>query len=154
VKSIRSRAPAASSSVVRRVMQANVGRETAPERCLRSALQRRGLRFRKDYRPVTDLRCKADIVFVGRRVCVFVDGCFWHGCTEHFEVPKANRAWWQEKVDANIERDVRQTAELSGRGWKVLRFWEHEVAGASLADVVSVIAGTLKARAGEPLPEF
>lgn len=76
--SIRSRAPSASSALVRRVMRANASRDTRPARLLRSALHRSGFRFWKDLCPVPDVRCKADIVFPRQMICVFVDGCFWH----------------------------------------------------------------------------
>src|SRR5260370_28648430 len=126
-KSIRSRAPLASSPKVRKVMVANYGGNTTPERLLRSALFRLGLRFRRDKRPVSSLRCMADIVFRRQRVCVFVDGCFWHGCRKHFECPKTNGAWWQEKIEANRVRDRFQTKTLQRAGWKVVRIWEHDI---------------------------
>src|SRR4051794_13269539 len=90
LRSIRARAPVASSENVRNVMRAIPSRDTAPEIALRKALHRNGLRFRVDVAPVSELRCKADIVFRSARVCVFVDGCFWHGCPDHFSLPKAN----------------------------------------------------------------
>lgn len=126
-RSIRSRAPAASSAAVRRVMQANVGREPAPEIALRSNLHSRGLHFRKSCRPEAEIRCTADIVFRCKRVCVFVDGCYWHGCPLHFTPPKTNRAWWVEKIQANVDRDLRQTQLLEALGWTVVRIWEHEI---------------------------
>ncbi|MBE3037540.1 MAG: very short patch repair endonuclease [Chloroflexi bacterium] len=127
MSSIRSRAPAASSAAVRRVMQANTGVETRAEILLRSALHRSGLRFRKNASPAQGVRCKADVVFVRARVCVFVDGCFWHGCPKHFRAPKTNRVWWLEKMHDNQQRDIRQAAELRARGWTVIRVWEHDV---------------------------
>src|SRR5258706_13941492 len=104
---IRSRAPRASSPAVRRVMQANVGRETRPEQSVRTFLHCRGFRFRKDVKPLATLRCTADIVFPEAKVCIFVDGCFWHGCPIHFHAPKSNKAWWSEKIAANRARDRR-----------------------------------------------
>lgn len=80
--SIRSRAPRSTSDPVRRVMLAN-----RPEPYLRNALHALGLRFWKNRRPIHAMRCEADIVFPARRVCIFVDGCFWHGCPLHFHVP-------------------------------------------------------------------
>lgn len=127
MSSIRSRAPAASSGAVRRTMQAVPGRDTQAETVLRSALFRRGLRFRKNCRPIENVRISADVVFFGERVCVFVDGCFWHGCEHHFHPPRANRAWWNEKVEDNQNRDRRQTLVLQEQGWRVVRVWEHEV---------------------------
>lgn len=72
------------------------------------------------------MRCKADIVWRGLRLAVFIDGCFWHGCPIHATRPKANGAWWAQKLDANMRRDGRTTVELNKLGWTVLRFWEHE----------------------------
>jgi DNA mismatch endonuclease (patch repair protein) len=141
--SIRARAPIASSAAVRRVMQSNVGRVTAPEQLLRSALRAAGLRFRVDVRPERDLRCTADVVFVAARVCVFVDGCFWHGCSKHFQTPKTNRAWWTEKIVANRERDTRQRRLLRRRGWRVLRVWEHELAQRYVTRVVERVSQLL-----------
>ena|SRR2546421_5990659 len=142
--SIRSRAPLASSPTVRRVMRANVGVTTSPERTLRSALHRSGLRFRKDVRPVGDFRCAADIVFPRQKVCVFIDGCYWHGCPVHFKCPRTNADWWKEKIAATVERDQRQTGYLEQQGWTVLRVWEHEINTTGLPEVVSRIASVVR----------
>lgn len=119
-------APSASSPAARRVMQGNARRETSPERELRSALHRRGLRFRKNYSPVRGIRCRVDVVFIAARLAVFVDGCFWHSCREHGTSPRTNADWWRLKLEANVERDRRNTAALMAAGWTVLRLWEHE----------------------------
>jgi DNA mismatch endonuclease (patch repair protein) len=126
--SIRSRAPSSSSRLVRRVMQANRGRDTIPERLFRAHLHNRGLRFRIDVRPEPTCRCKADLVFRRFRVCLFVDGCFWHGCPTHFSCPKRNAVWWQEKISDNVARDRRKSKILAEAGWTVIRIWEHEIA--------------------------
>lgn len=146
MKSIRFRAPKASSERVRAIMQRNVGRETRPEKLLRSALYKRGLRFRKDLRPEPALRITADIVFTRQRVCVFVDGCFWHGCPLHFDVPKTNSDWWREKIEDNRARDIRQTHQLEECGWRVLRYWEHDVTSASLSEMCSEIREAVKGK--------
>lgn len=87
------------------------------------------------------MRCKADLVWRGVRLAVFIDGCFWHRCPEHATQPKANGAWWASKLDGNVERDRRTDVELTELGWTVLRFWEHEQ-----PDVVAdEICATLKA---------
>jgi DNA mismatch endonuclease (patch repair protein) len=127
MSSIRSRAPTASSHAVRQVMQAVPGRDTKAETTLRSALFRRRLRFRKNCRPITTLRISADVVFPRQKVCIFVDGCYWHGCGVHFRPPRSNAAWWIEKVDDNRTRDRRQTVILREHGWRVIRLWEHDV---------------------------
>jgi DNA mismatch endonuclease (patch repair protein) len=106
--------------------RANRGRDTGPERRLRSALHRRGLRFRLHQRVAPGLRITPDIVFPRARVVVFVDGCFWHRCPQHGLLPKANREWWADKLAANVARDRRADVELGALGWTVIRVWEHE----------------------------
>jgi DNA mismatch endonuclease (patch repair protein) len=70
---------------------------------------------------------KPDIVFVSGRVAVFIDGCFWHRCPEHFRLPASNTAFWDEKLNGNVNRDRAVTERLRAEGWCVLRFWEHQV---------------------------
>jgi DNA mismatch endonuclease (patch repair protein) len=106
-------------------MKATRRRDTAAELALRSALHRRGLRFRVDTAPLAGGRRRADIVFPRARVAVFVDGCFWHGCPEHGTRPKENAEWWLAKLDANRSRDADTNRELADAGWRVLRFWQH-----------------------------
>lgn len=108
-------------------MRGNVRRDTKPELTVRRALHASGLRFRVDFAPLqTDRRRRADIVFTRRRIAVFIDGCFWHGCPEHFVPPKANADYWGPKIARNRERDSETSAALEREGWIVLRFWEHE----------------------------
>jgi DNA mismatch endonuclease (patch repair protein) len=99
------------------------GRHTSPEVSIRKALSARGLRYRLHHR----LPGRPDIVFVTPKVAVFIDGCFWHRCPAHAVRPKNNRAFWDQKLGANVRRDKKVNAELKGEGWKVLRFWEHAV---------------------------
>jgi DNA mismatch endonuclease (patch repair protein) len=68
---------------------------------------------------------RPDFVFPGRRVAVFVDGCFWHGCPLHGTRPKANAAFWRRKLATNRARDRRDGRRLARAGWKVVRVWEH-----------------------------
>jgi DNA mismatch endonuclease (patch repair protein) len=108
-------------------MKANRRADTAPELRLRSALHRRGGRFRRDLRlDIDGLRLRPDIVFTRRRVAVFVDGCYWHGCPKHGAKPQANSEYWQAKIARNRERDRRTHAALRAAGWQVVRVWEHE----------------------------
>jgi DNA mismatch endonuclease, patch repair protein len=137
--SIRTRAPKASSAGVRRMMQAVRVRDTTSEVLLRSELHRVGLRFRKNYRPAIGLP-RVDVAFPGRRLLLFVDGCFWHGCPIHFRLPKSNASWWREKIDATAERDARQGALLEGLGWSVIRVWEHELRAEACEETVARIA--------------
>lgn len=127
MRSIRSRAPKSASAAVRRSMQANTGRETSIETTFFGLLKSLGHRFSRGAKPVKPLRCTADAVFRRERVSVFVDGCFWHGCPEHFLLPKSNTEWWREKIEDNRRRDMTQTNLLRSRGWSVMRIWEHDV---------------------------
>jgi DNA mismatch endonuclease (patch repair protein) len=124
---------------------------TAPERALRSELHRRGLRFRVQRPLAFDRRRKADIAFPGARVAVFVDGCFWHSCPEHATQPKANEAFWSEKLRRNRERDAETNARLGDDGWHVIRVWEHEdpvTAADRIAAAVRVRSSAKRSRHG------
>lgn len=70
------------------------------------------------------------MVFRPARVAVFIDGCYWHGCPEHYVSPKTNSGYWSEKVLRNMARDRDTDEQLVKAGWLVLRFWEHEAAEA------------------------
>lgn len=108
-------------------MRGNRGRDTRPERAVRSLLHRRGHRFRTNLRLQTGAgTVRPDIVFTRRRVAVFIDGCYWHCCPEHGTRPRTNVEYWDAKLRMNVERDVRMTAALLAEGWQVVRIWEHE----------------------------
>lgn len=94
------RPPSATSPAVSRSMVGNRRRDTSPELQLRSELHARGWRFRVDMRLATEgpAKPRPDLVFTRRKVAVFVDGCFWHGCPEHGSVPKSNRDYWLPKL--------------------------------------------------------
>ncbi|MBE0434057.1 hypothetical protein IBX73_11420, partial [candidate division WOR-3 bacterium] len=62
-----------------------------------------------------------------RKIALFIDGCFWHGCSLHFRLPKTNKKYWSQKISCNIERDKRTNKELRKMGWKVVRIWEHDI---------------------------
>lgn len=121
--------------VIRRRLQAQAVEGTAPELALRRALHASGLRYRVGY-PVPGLpRRTIDIAFTGKKLAVFIDGCFWHGCPEHFVPPKNNADWWHNKIQKNIERDAETTDHLEDLGWRVIRFWEHVALAAALDEV-------------------
>lgn len=66
------------------------------------------------------------MVFTRARLAVFVDGCFWHQCPEHGNVPRANGSYWRPKLKRNVARDRAVDAALAAAGWQVLRIWEHD----------------------------
>jgi DNA mismatch endonuclease (patch repair protein) len=111
--------PEKRSAVMRRVKD----RDTAPELKVRKLLWRLGARYRLQRK---DLPGKPDIVLSGRKLAIFVHGCFWHGhdCARGARVPKANRDYWLGKVGRNRARDIETRAKLEAMGWRVLVVWE------------------------------
>lgn len=118
--------PVASTPAVSKRMQNTRRRDTPKELDLRRELHRRGLRYRVDTAPILASRRRADLVFRGLHVAVFVDGCFWHQCPKHKTMPVANREWWSEKLARNVARDRDTDLQLRAAGWRVVRIWEHE----------------------------
>lgn len=121
-------------------MAAIKSRDTRIEIKLRKALFESGFRYRVNYK----IKGKPDIVFVRKKVAVFVDGCFWHACPDCYREPANNREFWRKKISGNRERDLEVTQELETAGWVVLRFWEHEVkkdTNAIIDIIKTVLAG-------------
>lgn len=146
--------PRSASAGVRRSMQGNRRKDTKPEVALRSALHRRGLRFRKDYRmDLAGARVRPDVVFTRRRVAVFVDGCFWHGCPIHFVPPKSNGWYWEPKLRRNRERDELAVRALAAAGWQVVRIWEHVGIAEAVDAVLAAVGGSARAaEEAQPAP--
>lgn len=118
-----------------RMMSAIKGKNTLPERTVRSYLHQSGLRFRLH---TTDLPGRPDIVLPRWGCVVFVHGCFWHrhrGC-RFATTPASNARFWQKKFDANVERDRRNTAALRRLGWRVIVVWECSIRSTTLRSVV------------------
>ena len=118
--------PEKRSAVMRRVK----GRDTTPELKVRKALTALGARYRLNRK---DLPGSPDIVLPGRRLALFVHGCFWHGhdCARGARVPKANRDYWVAKVGRNRARDAAAAQALADKGWRVETFWECELKDAA-----------------------
>ncbi|MCO7218495.1 very short patch repair endonuclease [Klenkia sp. PcliD-1-E] len=122
-------------------------RDNGPEMAVRRRLHAAGLRYRVAYRVPGQRRRSIDIAFTRIKLAVFIDGCFWHGCPEHFHLPRANSARWVVKLETNQLRDLSVTAQLEGMGWTVLRFWEHEDPVDVSAAIVRAVRGSLPAAA-------
>ena len=117
-------------------MRGNRKRDTGPELRLRSLLHARGLRFRVNREiEVPGLKVRPDIVFVTKRLAVFVDGCFWHSCPRHGTRPRVNTHYWLPKLRRVAARDRKVKKLLVRNGWRALRVWEH-VAPERAADLV------------------
>jgi DNA mismatch endonuclease (patch repair protein) len=123
-------------------MQLQSRENTHPELALRRALHSAGFRFRVHRSIVPGVRRVVDIVFGPSKVAVFVDGCFWHGCPEHYRRPKVNGPYWNPKIARNAARDRDTDARLTEAGWQVIRIWEHE----AVEDVVDRIANAVEKR--------
>ncbi|WP_081625476.1 very short patch repair endonuclease [Mycobacterium sp. 141] len=120
-------------------MLANRSRDTRPEVALRRELHRLGLRYRVNTRPIPQIRRTADVVFPRRKVAVFLDGCFWHGCPDHYTAPRANATFWREKLRRNVARDRQVDEVLVEAGWRVLRVWEHESPAPAAARIAQIV---------------
>ena len=127
--------PATRSRVMSRVRN----RDTAPERALREALFRAGLRGYRLHR--RDVPGSPDIAWIGRRVAVFVDGAFWHGHPSAFKAGQSGR-FWDEKIARNMERDRTVDRRLDECGWAVIRIWDFEIEQ-SLDDCVNNVRSAL-----------
>jgi len=125
------------------VMRSVKSVDTAPERVVRSLIFRRGFRFRLHRR---DLPGCPDLVFSSRRKVVFVHGCFWHGhdCRRGARVPLTNRAYWIQKIAANVKRHERHDRELRELGWQSMVVWECELRDVTTLEtrLVQFLAGS------------
>ncbi len=121
-------------------MRANRKADTGPERRLRSALHRLGLRYRVGMPlQVGPARVRPDVVFTRACVAVFVDGCYWHSCPEHATSPRSNAEYWLPKLARNVERDRANDAALAAAGWRVVRVWEHETPAVVAASIAAIV---------------
>ncbi len=120
------RAPIPKKESTSRVMRANKAKNTKPELLLRKALYNNGLRgYRLHWKRAPG---HPDIAYPGKRIAIFVNGCFWHRCPHcHPSYPKSNVAFWENKFQKNKERDERKERDLKNAGWKVFVFWECQI---------------------------
>ncbi len=120
------RAPTPRDERVSATMSRIRGKNTGPERAVRQALRAQGITgYRLHYAKAPG---RPDIAFVGRKVAVFVHGCFWHGC-QHCRPrrPKTHKGFWNAKLDRNMERDAEKVVALKNAGWRVFTLWECRV---------------------------
>lgn len=110
---------------------------------VRRLVHKAGLRYRVDARPLAALNRRADLVFRGARVAVFIDGCYWHGCDEHGTVAKSNESYWAQKIHRNRERDIETDRLLDDAGWRVIRAWEHDDPAEVAVRVIEAVRGSL-----------
>src|SRR6266513_3073797 len=132
--------PQPSSPAVSATMRGNRKVDTRPELLVRRRLHARGLRFRKNHLVKVDgVSVRADIVFPRLRVAIFIDGCFWHSCPAHSNVPRSNQEYWTLKLEKNRRRDRNVSGALEQAGWHVVRIWEHVPADAAVEEIVTAL---------------
>ncbi len=132
------RAPIPKDARTSEVMSRIRSKNTKPERLMRAALGAEGVKgYRLNYAKAPG---RPDIAFVGKRIAVFVHGCFWHSCP-HCQryTPKSNRAWWKKKLGRNVERDKEKTASLRRAGWRVITVWECRLAKSAAVQARRVV---------------
>lgn len=113
-------------------------RNRSTEWKLQSALTRAKLRGWQMHRD--DLPGTPDFVFNQARLAIFVDGCFWHGCPKCYRRPFTSRDYWDSKVARNRKRDLLKRKTLRAIGWRVLRFWEHDLASSPQRCIQRILA--------------
>lgn len=96
-------------------------RDTKPELKLKNLLEKRGFIYQpKEFgRP--------DFINYKKKIVIFVDGCFWHKCPEHFVKPATNAQFWKKKINENARRDKEITLSYQCSGWRVIRIWTHQI---------------------------
>lgn len=130
-----------------RNMAAVKSRNTSPEIRLRRAIWKVGVRYftSAGWFRLTGRRLPGspDLVFPSARVVVFVDGCFWHGCPKHYQLPDTRQEFWRAKLLENQRRDRKVTELLEAEGWRVVRIWEHDTTSrridATVATLVNIV---------------
>lgn len=132
--------PEPTSPAVTRSMQGNRGKNTEPEMKLRRLLREAGYPgYRLHWKKAPG---RPDIAYPGRKVAIFVNGCFWHRCP-HCQpaAPKSHSEFWQRKFELNHERDERKRRELEEAGWTVVTVWECELrtAAPKVVDSLTVL---------------
>lgn len=105
-----------------KIMRAIKSKHTKPEKILRKALAKAGVKYRLHYG-----KEKIDIAIPSKKIAIFVDGCFWHNCPKHGHLPKSNKGYWIPKLKRNVTRAKVANKALQKQGWKVIRIWEHDL---------------------------
>lgn len=110
---------------VTKSMRSNKRKDTSPELRMRRALRDAGY---PGYRLQWKIPGRPDITYPGRRIAIFVNGCFWHRCPRcDLGIPKHNRDYWIDKFERNVDRDKRNHDKLVEGGWNVITIWECEI---------------------------
>lgn len=107
-----------------RIMGAIKSKDSEVEIKFRKVLWKTGIRYRKN---VERYFGKPDILLKKHKTVIFIDSCFWHGCRHHGKLPKFHRSFWKAKIERNKQRDKEVRSYYKKKGWKIIRFWEHQI---------------------------
>jgi DNA mismatch endonuclease, patch repair protein len=120
------RSPVPQSEARSEIMSSIKAKNTKPEILVRRVLWNNGIKgYRLHWKKAPG---RPDISFPGRKIAIFVNGCFWHRCPYcKPTIPKSNSVFWNEKFEKNVERDNKKISELEKGGWKVVIVWECEI---------------------------
>lgn len=128
------------------IMSKIKSRDSKIEITFRKALWRHGLRYLKNS---TKYFGKPDIVLPKHTTVIFIDSCFWHGCSEHFRMPKTRTKFWREKIERNKRRDIEVTCHYQKLAWQVIRIWEHDLAKNNMQIVVEKVKVDITSHSGD-----
>ena len=106
-----------------KIMSLIKSKNTKLEVGFRKKLWSKGLRYKLHYK----INGNPDLAIVSKKTAIFIDGCFWHKCPKHYREPSSNKKYWNLKIERNVQRAKEVNKELKKQGWKVLRFWEHDI---------------------------
>lgn len=136
------RAPIPEKEITSKIMSSIKGKNTKPELKLRKALWHSGVKgYRLHWKKVPG---RPDIAFPGKKLAIFVNGCFWHRCPYcNPSKPKSNTEFWEKKFEKNISRDKEKVRELEKLGWKVITIWECKIK-TDLLEQVKIIRSLLQ----------
>ena len=131
------RAPIPKKELTSKVMSANKSKNTKPELLLRKALWNNGIRgYRLHWKKAPG---RPDISFPGKKIAIFVNGCFWHRCPHcNPSMPKVNIEFWSDKFKKNVERDINKIKQLEQDNWKTLVIWECQLKNDPLKFVAKI----------------
>lgn len=143
------RPPEASSEATHKVMQANKRSNTKPELIMRQRLREVGL---TGYRLQWKAPGRPDIAWPGKKVCLFINGCFWHRCPHcNLPLPKSHVDYWVVKFENNQQRDARNLRELEEAGWKVHVIWECQLKKKTIDQTLQELLPQLAVELDKPL---
>ena len=147
--SVRVPAPPASNYAVHKSMQGNKRKDTKPELLVRERLREAGL---GGYRLQWKAPGRPDVAWPGKKVCLFINGCFWHRCPHcHPSTPAKNIEYWEAKFARNVERDEKNLSILKADGWKVHVVWECQLKKKTRKETFAQLLPILAEELGKPL---